>query len=207
MPGDPLSLYEKYYIEKEDERLGLFRGLADGFQVGRVLYPGSFVHIAPSLFFPEVVYVDTDRRARDFFGRREVLEYAREHRAYEGEPAIQFHPVDYRTGINETRRSFDLLISQYAGFVSMYCRDYLKPGGILLANNSHGDASMASIDGGFELVGVVNRRGQRFSLSEEGLDRYLVPKRPVEITREYLLERQRGIGYKRPAHSYLFRRS
>jgi hypothetical protein len=66
---------------------------------------------------------------------------------------------------------------------------------------------MASIDRRFELIGVVKRRGKRFSLSEKGLDEYLVPKKPVEITREYLLERQRGIGYTRPAFSYLFRRN
>ena len=33
-----------------------------------VLYPGSFVDIAPSFVFPNVVYVDLDKRAKRFFG-------------------------------------------------------------------------------------------------------------------------------------------
>ena len=35
-------------------------------------------------------------------------------------------------------RSVDLLISQYAGIISQPCKRYLKPGGYLLVNNSHG---------------------------------------------------------------------
>jgi hypothetical protein len=207
MASDTISLYKRHYIDKQDERLGLFRILADRYGIETALYPGSFVHIAPSLFIPEVVYVDTDRRARSFFGKPEVLEYIRKHRTYDGEPEIRFHGIDYRKKISEPEGSFDLLISHHAGFISMYCGDHLRPGGILLANNSHGDASMASIDGRFELVGVVKRRGQHFSLSEEGLDDYMVPKKPVEITKEYLLERQRGIGYTLTAYSYIFRRN
>jgi hypothetical protein len=205
--SDPISLYTRHYVDKQDERLELFRVLVDRFEIETALYPGSFVHITPSLFISKVVYVDTDRRARSFFGNPEVLEYVSKRRTYEREPEIQFHGIDYRREIDEPKRSFDLLVSHHAGFVSLYCGDYLGPGGILLANNSHGDASMASIDGRFELVGVVKRRDQRFSLSEEDLNDYFVPKRPLEITREYLLERQQGIGYERSAYSYLFRRS
>jgi hypothetical protein len=205
--SNPIKLYEKFFVEKQDERLELFRALVDRFGIESALYPGSFFHIAPSLFIPEVVYVDTDRRARSFFGKPEVIEYVRKRRTYERVPEIRFHGIGYSNEIDEPEGSFDLLISQYSGFVSMHCGDYISPGGILLANNSHGDASMASIDGRFELIGVVKRRGQRFSLSEKDLGEYLVPKKPVEITREYLLERQRGIGYTRSAFSYLFRRT
>ena len=33
----------------------------------RALYPGSYVDLAPSFVWPSVTYVDTDRRAAQFF--------------------------------------------------------------------------------------------------------------------------------------------
>ncbi|MFX0037200.1 MAG: hypothetical protein ACFE9I_16330 [Candidatus Hermodarchaeota archaeon] len=40
----------------------------------------------------------------------------------------------------------------YAGFVSQSCKEYLKVGGILLTNNSHGNASMAYIDDDYQFI-------------------------------------------------------
>ena len=40
----------------------------------RVLYPGSFVDIAPSFVFPQVTYVDMDDRALRFFADRQGVE-------------------------------------------------------------------------------------------------------------------------------------
>jgi hypothetical protein len=100
--------------------------------------------------------------------------------------------------------SFDLLISQWAGFVSQACKPCLRAGGLLLVNNSHGDASMASIDGDFRFVAAVTARGGRFRLIEKDLDRYFVPKSDVEITPEYLIEIRRGIGYTKTAWAYVF---
>ena len=100
--------------------------------------------------------------------------------------------------------SFDLLVSQYAGFVSQYCKRYLKIGGWLLANNSHGDAGMAHLDGDYELVGVVNRRSDKFSFSANKLEQYFVPKKDVPVTKEYLEKIKRGIGYQKSAFAYVF---
>ena len=61
--------------------------------------------------------------------------------------------ISYTAGFAEAEKSFDLLISQYAGFVSQHCKKYLKIGGILLVNNSHGDASMAKLDDDYKFVG------------------------------------------------------
>ena len=36
----------------------------------------------------------------------------------------------------------DVLLSQYAGFISEPCKGYLRAGGVLVANNSHGDARL-----------------------------------------------------------------
>ena len=76
-----------------------------------------------------------------------------------------------------------------------HAKKYLKVGGILVANNSHGDASMAHLDPDFEFIAVANRRGEQFSIIDKGLERYFIPKREVDITAEYLKEIGRGVAY------------
>ena len=49
------------------DRQRLYRAVADAAPADRVLYPGSYVDLAPSFVWPSVTYVDTDRRARRFF--------------------------------------------------------------------------------------------------------------------------------------------
>ena len=114
--------------------------------------------------------------------------------------------MDYRELIQGYRKKFDLLISQYAGFISSVCKPYLRPGGYLLVNNSHGDAGMASIDDDFQLIAVVHRTKSKYRLSTTALDEYFIPKKPIIVTREVLLERKKGIGYTKPAGLYLFQK-
>jgi hypothetical protein len=85
-------------------------------------------------------------------------------------------------------------------------RNISKIDGILLANNSHGDASMASIDADYKFIGVLNKRQNKYTLSEKNLDSYFIPKMPREITKEYLEKIKRGIGYTKSPTAYLFRR-
>jgi hypothetical protein len=206
MAKDVLSLYQKHFVDKSDERLGLFVLMAKRFAIRSALYPGSFTHVTPSFVFPVTCFVDMDRRAEQFFNDPVVVCFVRCQKHYIEEPLIRFHHVDYSLGFEERDRGFDLLISQYAGFVSRDCKRYIRANGYLLANNSHGDAGMASIDSDYELVAVINRRGESYSLSEEGLDDYFIPKRDIKITKDYLEQLKRGVGYKRSAFSYVFRR-
>ena len=76
----------------------------------------------------------------------------------------------------------------------------------LLTNNSHGDAGAAALDPDYELVAVVQRRGQTFTISERNLETYFVPKHDRELNRAYLRKLGRGIGYKKTAFSYIFQR-
>lgn len=94
-----------------------------------------------------------------------------------------------------------------AGFVSEHCTRYLRPGGILLANNSHGDASLASLDPCYALLGVITVRGGRYRVRTGSLDDYLVPKRGVPPTADELQRINRGIAYTKTPFAYLFRRS
>lgn len=188
------------------DRLGLFTVVGEALPTAqRVLYPGSFVDLAPSFVFDDVTYVDVDRRAERFFGDTEGVDSIIG--LHRGDAATwRFVAGDYSGPLDVPEGEADLLISLYAGFVSEHCTGYLRRGGHLLVNPSHGDAAMASIDPRYELVGVVTSGSGTYRVIEDGLDRYLVPKRPLEITREYLHEWGRGVAYTRSAFAYLFRK-
>ena len=203
---DPLALYNKYYAERDFDRLDLFQELAHRYDVQSSLYPGSFVHISPSFVYPRTVYIDNDKQAKAFFASDFPQTFIAENKVYEQDASVKFYGQSYMDDIDEEDESFDLLISQYAGFISRHCKQYLKIGGILLANNSHGDVSMASIDEDFELIAVVTRNSGRHRIRDNELERYLIPKKDIEVTVEHLEKTQRGIGYKISANMYIFRR-
>ena len=155
--------------------------------------------------------MDSDKRADKFFSTGSALRVVEARRSYGDPSRIDFYHMDYTKDLPIPDESVNLLISQYAGFVSEHCMRYLARGGILIANNSHGDAGVAHCNTYFELVGVVQRRGERFTLSADHLDRYFTPKGtgipddPHE-RRHFLLDRSRGISYTHRAFSYVFRR-
>lgn len=206
MTKSALDLYKKYFQERLFERLDLFQIIADKFNIQRTLYPGSFVHITPSFVFPDVVYVDNDKQAKQFFGKPEIFKFIEERKVYPQEAKVTFYFADYRNGFDEPAETFDLLISQYAGFVGQHCKPFLKTGGFLLANNSHGDAGLAAIDGDYQLMAVVLVRNGKHRFSEKNLDEYFVPKSQIQITKEYLERLQKGIGYNKTADVYLFQK-
>ena len=100
-----------------------------------------------------------------------------------------------------------MLVSLYAGFVSEACIEYLRIGGTLLVNSSHGDAAMASIDPRYELSGVVTPRSDDYRVQGGKLDAYLIPKKAVSITRQSLHVTGRGIPYTKSPFAYLFTRT
>lgn len=206
MAKNPLDLYQENFVDKEFERLDLFLLLREKYGIKSAIYPGSFVHVTPSFVFSVTTYVEMDNRAKKFFEHPELGEFVDSRKDYPENAKITYYAHDYQIEIDGEDERYDLLISQYAGFVSKHCKRFLKIGGILLVNNSHGDASMASIDNSFKFIGVVLKSGAKHRLSEKNLERYFVPKKAVDVTEEYLEQIQKGIGYKRTASSYVFRR-
>lgn len=190
----------------EGDRHRLFTAVADAIDATSALYPGSFVDLAPSFVFTSVTYVDTDPRAARFFadtgGIREIVV---DHHG-PAEPTIEFLAADYTRELDLADDSYDLLISLYAGFVSASCTRYLRVGGTLLVNPSHGDAAMASIDNRYRLHGIVTSRGGHYAVRTDDLDTYLVPSRPVEVTQALLRRTGRGVAYTRSPFAYLFER-
>ena len=208
------AAFHARYDRHPDDRVRLFAAVAAVLPgSAAVLYPGSFVDVGPSVWFDDVTYVDTDRRAAGFFARSgEVARLVAAKRTAAGAPlapgpAVRFHGMDYRTRLPVEDCSVDLLISLYAGFVSEHCARYLRPGGVLLVNNSHGDASLASLDRRYALCGVITARGGRYRAVTGRLAGYLVPKRGFPPTVDELRRHKRGIAYTRSPYAYLFRRA
>jgi hypothetical protein len=203
------SLYEKYHTSRGDERIGLFESVRSEFGIGAGLYPGCFVHIAPSFVIPEMYYVDSDRNAHEFFTRGVAERIVAERRVYDGPSRVEFFHQDYQKKIPIEDGSVELLVSQYAGFVSEACKRYLCHGGYLIANNSHGDAGLAWCDPDFRLVAVVDRRGDRWSLRTGSLEDYFIPKssdvpREADRLADRIRDLGRGIGYTKTASDYVF---
>lgn len=201
------SFYERFY-GGEKARRGVFEAIAAWRQPKRVLYPGSFIHVTASFVFPAVGYVDTDSRAKQFFAERdEVVAFVNRHKVYRQRAELAFHAASYEDELPVADRSVDLLLSLYAGFISKPCKRYLRVGGVLAVNDSHGDASLASIDPDYALVGVLRGRGDRLRVVEDGLAAYFEPKQKKTKVTEALLRKQgRGIAYTVTAPVYLFER-
>lgn len=200
------KLYHDHFVKKSDERTGLFQALSAGFSIQRGLYPGSFVHITPSFFIPEMVYVDMDKRCPRFFADDATLHYVTERKQYAQTPSLKFYHADFSKEVPEPLQSCDLLLSFYAGFISEYCVQYLRPQGILVANNSHGDAPLAHLNPDYELIGVVNREAERFKLTFENLDTYFVTKSGKPLDKAEILRSMRGLGYTKAPYAYIFQK-
>ena len=192
--------------QHQGDRFRLFSAVGEAIEAETVFYPGSYVDIAPSFVFGSVTYLDADKRTPGFFADIDgVLEIIAQHDG-PPEPDVAFIHGDYTSPLDLPEERFDLLVSLYAGFISEHCTRYLKVGGTLLANASHGDAAMASIDPRYALSGVVKSGSGTYRVDTTDLDTYLIPKKPQVITAELLHESGRGIGYTKSPFAYLFTR-
>lgn len=196
--------------EKQDQHKGdrwrLFGAVFDVVPAKKVLYPGCYVDLAPSFLYSDVTYSDIDKRANAFFSDRDgVGKILSAHGVNPVDRSIRFIHADYNL-LDLPDQSFDLLISLYAGFICEPCTRFLQIGGHLLVNPSHGDAAIASIDHQYELAGVVLSQSGDYHVLTSGLDQYLIPKKPIELSPEFIHDHRRGIGYTKSAFAYLFRR-
>ena len=202
-----IELYHKNHTNKQYTSIGLFREIKNKINPKKVLYPGSYVHITPSLIFPDVTYVDSFKNTKKFYDSKEVKEYINENKEYSEESQFTFYQQDYFKDIPEDLESFDVVISQYAGFVGQAVKKYLKRGGVLVCNNSHGDASMASLDGDYELYAIYRRRSDdKFTISDKNLSDYLIPKKKDSLSKELLERTMRGVAYIKSPSGYIFRK-
>ncbi|NDL67284.1 hypothetical protein [Anaerotalea alkaliphila] len=177
------------YASKIGNRKALYGAVAKEFDIRTAIYPGSHIDIAPSMVIPKVTYIDNCKGAIDFFKRMDAIrEFIGQNKEYPDACEIYFLGQDFTKPL-EIEES-DLLISQYAGFVGQAAKKLLKVGGILLSNDSHGDATLARFDEDYGFIGIVDRQNR---IRCDGLDKYFaLPKgKPV------YLEAVRSFGRKR----------
>lgn len=200
------KLYNHYYIDRKVERLNLFRQIQARHGGTSALYPGSYVHITPAFVYPLTVFVDNDPEAQQFFANPTNYAFVAKRKHYTEDSTIRFHGVDFQVGIEEPDESFDILISLFTGFVSRHCKRYLKKGGIFLVNDSHGDASLASLDPDFKLIAIANQTEGKFTLSDMYLDTYFVTKADTDLTPGWVDKHLRGFKFRKMADVYIFQR-
>lgn len=195
------------YRDSIGDRSSLFAAIADTWDVDDALYPGCYLDLSPSTAIRTVTYVDTDKRAARYFSDAERIAADLADAGADGAHTIRFLHSDYTDRLPLEESSFSLLISLYAGLVWDGCGRYLRRGGLLLANASHGDASIAALDPALDLVGAVLHRDGRYRLDTANLDRYLIAKKPADNDPDLIRAKGRGVAYTRPAFAYLFRRA
>ncbi|MGW8974813.1 hypothetical protein [Streptomyces platensis] len=194
------------YLDRIGDRTALYAAVAAHTGARRVLYPGSYLDLAPSYVWADVTYLDADARAAQAFAGPDATTLARRHRRPPGQPLITFVPGDYTDTLSGLpAAAWDLALSLYAGPVSEHAKRCLRPGSWLLANNSHADAGLAHLDPDYRLAAVIHHRSGRYLLTTDHLDQYLRPRRPPHPTRDQLHTAGRGAAYARPALAYLFR--
>jgi len=189
------------YQEKIGDRKELYQVVAQIFKVKRALYPGSHIDLSPSKVIPTVIYIDSFKGAVKFFKHMdEIRQYLETEKTYKEPVEIDFYGEDYYHDFD--LEPVDLIISQYAGFVSQATKRYLKKGGILLSNDSHGDATLAYHDKEFEFLGIINAKNE---LVTDGLDEYFkLDKKTVNL--DEVRKSMKLPKYKKRAENYIFKK-
>ena len=190
------------YAQKIGDRKRVYKTIASTFDVKRALYPGSHVDIAPSFVIPHVIYVDSFKGTIRFFKHIEAVHRLVDERNEYDEPCtIEFFGQDYTQPLDI--EPVDLIISQYAGLVGQATKHYLKPGGILLCNDSHGDATLARFDETFELIAVM---GSTNELVQTGLDEYFQLPKGKDVDIAEVKKTMTGPRYTKQVENYVFRK-
>lgn len=128
-----------------------------------------------------------------------------DHNPDANEVSWTFGGAEYTDRLEPPEIGFDLLVSLYSGFASSTWRDWLAPHGHLIAHNGQGDASLAALDPGWELVGIVHRRNNRLWCSADHLARFLTPLARDQVDESVLRSARLGVAYRRMPEAYLFR--
>ena len=195
------------YISSRGAGMSVFRALVNKYQIQSGIYPGSYVHITPSLFISEMYYIDSDKKANAFFKNHdEIKAYLEANKSYPDDLVFKFEASDFTKPLMAEKCHYDLMISLYSGFISYYCKAYLRRNGLLLANDSHGDATLAYHDPDYDFIGVVLENENEVEILQDKLDVYFKMKSGKAIDLEKVKDKMKGPNYKEKVEYYLFRK-
>lgn len=180
-----LSHVLRVYKGLDDWHLPIFRQTKLHTGATKVLYPGSDKHVTASLIFPDVLYVDFNKKMKPIFEDPAVLQWVADHKEYDGDTQIKFEAKNFESKLCG-EKTMDLLITACAGFVTKSCAKYVKPGGFVLASDAHWDARQMFVTKGFEFVGVFE--GDALDTSEEGKTGHFMTTKGTPITKAQVEE-------------------
>lgn len=198
---------EKYkeYISKRDSCFEAFKTVVEFFNIKSGLYPGSYIHITPSLLIPNMHYVENDKKAMHFFSNLvEIKTFINQNKEYKDETIISFDGYSYWNPLS-TSKEYDLLISLYSGFISQANKSNLRVGGVLLTNDSHGDATRAYHDDDYELIGVMKYTGRKIIVNKDQLDSLFTLKK-ANVDLEKVISEMKGPKYLKRFEYYIFKK-
>ncbi len=189
------------YVKKIGSRRNLYKLVSEQFNIKSAIYPGSYIDIDPSLYIEKVTYIDNFKKAKSFFKNiDDISKYIQFNKTYDKEATFNFIFEDYSKV--ENIEKVDLIISQYAGFVGQQTKQFLKKNGILLCNDSHGDATLAFLDIDYKLIAVINEN----KINYDNLDKYfrLTKNRDIDIS--LVKSKMKGLKYINNPKNYIFRK-
>lgn len=193
------------YRQAIGDRTALFGLVAQRWVVEKVLYLGSYVDIAPSMVWQDVTYVDQDRRAEKFFSNQKLVTTQLNNRRYgPAAPRLQFFRCDFSDQLPLEPQSFDLVISLYSGPSVPHALKYLRPGGLLMVNNSHADSSIAISEPSLTPVACIVRRGEGHTLIDSHVDDYFAFKQKDSDVVKARIASGRGAALAKPSFCHLF---
>lgn len=182
-------------------RKTMYKKIASYYKITKCLYPGSYIDIFPSFYIQNVTYVDNFKKTTQFFKDITNLEkYIQKNNATGWTPSVRFIFEDYWKITNIPK--VELIISQFGGFVGQATKKFLKKKGLLLCNDSHGDASLANLDPEFKLIGIFD---EQMIYHSNDLDKYFTFKRKIVSKKEIILT-MKGPKYKLMASNYVFQK-
>ena len=202
MSSDKILKEYQEYRDKIGNRLELYRVVSRKFEISSALYPGCHIDFSPTLVIPKVIYVDNFKGTINFFKHLDQIKtYIDEHKEFKEDFELLFFGQDYTQEI--VVEPVDLIISQYAGFVGQATKKYLKVGGILLCNDSHGDATLAKFDEDFRLIGTIDKN---YVINHSNLDDYFVKSKGKLVDLMVVKTKMKGPSYSKSTENYLFQK-
>jgi len=203
------KVIEKYheYVDKRGSCISVFKSVTEYFNIKSAIYPGSYIHITPSLVIPEMYYVDTDKKALKFYKNIKTIEqYIEKNKLYDEASKLNFEGIDFTNHLNAKKSHYDLMISLYSGFISYHCKSYLKIDGLLLVNDSHGDATLAYFDPDYAFVGVVEQENGNIVIMTSDLEKYFKLYKNKEVDISKVRSEMKGPKYRIRTEYYLFKK-
>jgi hypothetical protein len=162
-----LNLYRKSYKGggQKDLHFEIFKDVRHWTDDStRIFYPGCHRHVTASLVFPTVLFVDCDTKVGELYSDTAVSDFVAAEKVYEEEASYEFYCLDVNRPLpTKIGKDFDLLISLSAGIIVEACTKYVRQGGFLLVNDSHGDASMTFVGDKWELLAYYDNEKEHFT--------------------------------------------